>query len=232
MPKCLLIEEDPIRTQFLNSSLENLGLGVSHATGKDAALDKIQSDTYELVVCSEGKNPAKSKFLIGTLRAESNVPVLMILDSSNENLVSDWMDAGADDYLTFPINQRLLANRVIQQLKRSTPAESERSTTLDFGPLRLEPQKHEFSVNGEPVALTSAEFQILQLLMQHPEQVFSREQILEALGIGYVEGSIQVVDAHASRIRKKIRAAGGPELLRAVRSVGFRLSPPKTKSII
>jgi DNA-binding response OmpR family regulator len=84
---------------------------------------------------------------------------------------------------------------------------------------------HEFFVDGKNLKLTNSEYQILQLLMEKPNQVFSREQILATIGTMKGPSASNVIDTHASRIRAKIRKVGGPEVIRVVRSVGFRLAP-------
>jgi two-component system catabolic regulation response regulator CreB len=82
---------------------------------------------------------------------------------------------------------------------------------------------HEFSVADKELHLTNTEFQFLQLLMENPQRIFTRNQILEAIGVMKGVGSNQLVDTHASRLRKKIREHGGPEVINVIRSVGFRL---------
>jgi DNA-binding response OmpR family regulator len=91
--------------------------------------------------------------------------------------------------------------------------------------LELDLSQHSFTISGKLVMLTNSEYQFLQLLMANPQRIFSREQILQAIGAFRGLKSDHLVDAHASRLRKKIREAGGPELISVVRSVGFRLAP-------
>jgi DNA-binding response OmpR family regulator len=226
MAICLLLEESSVERLSLKMALQKLGLIVqAFATDKDA-IEAASVQKFDLVLCGQGTSETDSLSFVANIRAQSNVPILAILESDSERDISKWLDAGVDDYISRPINQRLLTARILQQQKRSNHNPKAAENALVFGPLRLEPQKHEFLVHEAPVALTSAEFQILGLLMENPDRVFSREQILETLGITPGEGTNQMVDTHASRIRKKIRSAGGPEVMKAVRSVGFRLSPP------
>jgi DNA-binding response OmpR family regulator len=85
---------------------------------------------------------------------------------------------------------------------------------------------HSFTLDGKEVGLTNTEYRFLQLLMENPHRVFSRDQILEAIGVMRGVGSNHLVDTHASRIRRKIVKAGGPQLISVIRSVGFRLADP------
>jgi two-component system catabolic regulation response regulator CreB len=230
MPSALVFEENLNQRLGLKSQLDQMGFFVIDGSSEEEVLELVSRNKCDIIIVSSGQNPASSRQLVVSIRAQSNVPILCILEPGAESMVSAWLDAGADDYLVRPLIPRLFTARVIQQQRRIGHVAPQNNKVLIFESLRLEPQKHEFSVNGEPVALTSAEFQIMHLLMEHPEQVFSREQILESLGLNGGEGTNQIVDTHASRIRRKVRQAGGPEILRAVRSVGFRLSPPLTKS--
>lgn len=86
--------------------------------------------------------------------------------------------------------------------------------------------EHSFKVDDKHVPLTNMEYQFLQLLMENPQRVFSRNQILEAIGVMKGLGTDHIIDSHASRIRAKIREYGGPEVISVIRSVGFRLVDP------
>ena len=135
------------------------------------------------------------------------------------------LSAGADDYVTKPIVERILTSRVTQQIKRGQTQRAPRANILAWGPLELDLSQHSFTISGKVVMLTNSEYQFLQLLMANPQRIFSREQILQAIGAFRGLKSDHLVDSHASRLRKKIREAGGPELISVVRSVGFRLAP-------
>lgn len=136
------------------------------------------------------------------------------------------MGAGADDYITKPIESKILTSRVTQQLKRGQSQRAPRANILMWGPLSMDLSQHSFTVNEKTLNLTNMEFQFLQLLMENPQRVFSRNQILEAIGVMKGVGTNHIVDTHASRIRSKIREHGGPEVIAVVRSVGFRLADP------
>jgi DNA-binding response OmpR family regulator len=90
---------------------------------------------------------------------------------------------------------------------------------------------HQFSIDDNELHLTNTEYQFLQLLMENPHRIFTRNQILEAIGVMKGLGTNQLIDTHASRIRKKIRESGGPDVITVVRSVGFRLADA-TKPLI
>jgi DNA-binding response OmpR family regulator len=139
------------------------------------------------------------------------------------------LNAGADDYVTKPIESRILTSRIGQQVKRGESQRAPRATLLSWGPLAMDLATHTFTIEGKEVGLTNTEYRFLQLLMENPHRVFSRDQILEAIGVMRGVGSNHLVDTHASRIRRKIVKAGGPNLISVIRSVGFRLASPTDK---
>jgi DNA-binding response OmpR family regulator len=135
--------------------------------------------------------------------------------------------AGADDYITKPVSSRILGLRVTNQLRRRTAQQTEKVEVLSAGSLILDLVSHELRANGNLVALTRTEFEFMRLLMEQPKRVFTREQVIEAIGGSVDFSSDHLLDTHASRIRVKIQAAGGPRVISAVRAVGYRLFYPE-----
>jgi len=136
------------------------------------------------------------------------------------------MSAGADDYVSIPIESKILTSRISQQIKRGQTQRAPRANILIWGPLQMDLSEHSIKIEDKHVPLTNMEYQFLQLLMENPQRVFSRNQILEAIGVLKGIGTDHIVDSHASRIRAKIREHGGPEVISVIRSVGFRLTDP------
>jgi two-component system response regulator MtrA len=137
------------------------------------------------------------------------------------------MRAGADDYITKPIESKILTSRITQQIKRGQSQRAPRANILKWGELHMDLSQHSFKIGEKHINLTNMEYQFLQLLMENPQRVFSRNQILDAIGVMKGIGTDHIVDSHASRIRAKIRDNGGPKVISVIRSVGFRLSDSK-----
>jgi DNA-binding response OmpR family regulator len=95
---------------------------------------------------------------------------------------------------------------------------------LTWENLEMDLSQHSFTVNKKEVMLTNSEYQFLQLLMANPKRIFTRQQIMESIDAFRLESSAHAVDSHASRLRKKIKDSGGPDVIKVVRSVGFRLA--------
>jgi DNA-binding response OmpR family regulator len=134
------------------------------------------------------------------------------------------MKAGSDDYVSKPINVQILTSRISQQLKRGQAKRAPLANVLTWGGMQMDLNQRTFTIDSNPVQLTNSEFQFLHLLMESPQRVFSRKEILSAIGVLKGIGTDHIVDSHASRIRSKIRKNGGPEVITVIRSVGFRLA--------
>jgi DNA-binding response OmpR family regulator len=181
---------------------------------------------YSLVIIHLSHDPLRALELCRWVRAASTVPILML--TNRDELVDEQMamSAGADDYITKPIESKILTSRITQQLKRGQTQRAPRANILVWGQMQMDLSQHSFMIENKIVQLTNTEYQFLQLLMENPQRVFSRNQILEAIGVMKGIGTDQIIDTHASRLRSKIRNNGGPEVIAVIRSVGFRLADP------
>ncbi len=228
-PDALLVEDDAANRLLVRLHLEELGLNVKDVATFNEATDAFKASHFSLVMLHIGVDPLKGLELCRVIRSKSTVPILAMTD--RDSIISEqmWIAAGADDYLARPVDINIMSSRVAQQLKRGNSKRLPAGDVLQWGQLKMDLGMHEFFVDGKPVALTKTEFQIVQLLLEKPLQVFSREQILSSIGSLNGPMAPNVIDTHASRIRSKIRKVGGPEVIRVVRSVGFRLAPEVTQ---
>ena len=219
----LLAEDDPKDRLEVRLHLELMGFVVYDTPSSLEAKEIFQQRDFSLVLIHFAVNPLQGLELCRWTRATSNVPIIML--TKRGELVDEQMvmAAGSDDYITKPIESKILTSRVTQQLNRGKSQRLPRANILVWGTMRMDLSNHEFRVGAGELHLTNTEFQFLQLLMENPRRIFTRNQILEAIGVMKGVGSNQLVDTHASRLRKKIRDIGGPEVINVIRSVGFRL---------
>jgi two-component system response regulator RegX3 len=224
LPNALLVEDDAEDRLTLRLQLELLGFVVYDTPSSTEADELFRQRDYSIVLIHLGHAQLDSLKVCRAIRAASTVPIIML--TSRDEVIDEEMvlSAGADDYITKPVVDRILSSRVIQQVKRGQSQRAPRANVLTWGPLSMDLSQHKFMISDKEVMLTNTEFQFLQLLMANPNRIFSREQILQAVGSFRGVNSDHIVDTHASRIRKKIRENGGPEVITIVRSVGFRLS--------
>jgi two-component system response regulator RegX3 len=162
-----------------------------------------------------------------TLRAEGDLPIILLTAKDAEVDRVLGLELGADDYVTKPFSFAELVSRV-RALLRRRELDRSASTPLvkSVGGLRIDFARHTIEVDGRDVSLTPSEFNLLTLLAEEPERVFSRSQIMEHLWRTPHVGDPRAADVHVSNLRRKIeRDPGHPERIVTVREVGYKLMP-------
>lgn len=226
----LLAEDDPKDRLEIRLHLELMGFVVYDTPTSAEAKEVFEQREFSLVLIHFTINPLQSLELCRWLRANSNVPIIML--TRRGELVDEQMviAAGADDYVSKPLDSKILSSRIVQQVRRGGAQRSPRANILIWETMKMDLSNHEFTVAEKELHLTNTEFHFLQLLMENPQRIFTRNQILEAIGVMKGVGTNQLVDTHASRLRKKIRDYGGPEVINVIRSVGFRFVDSSRKA--
>ncbi len=157
------------------------------------------------------------------IREVSGVPIIMLTAKGDTADIVDGLEAGADDYITKPFRNSELVARVRARLRRTDPLASR----IDFGEIVLDPQAHSVTREGKPVQLTPLEFDLLACLISAPEQVFSRELLLQKVWGYHHPGDTKLVNVHMTRLRQKIDDdAEAPRIIRTVRGVGYQAIAP------
>jgi two-component system response regulator RegX3 len=227
----LLLEDEEASRLTVRLQLEVMGLVVYDTPSPIEAKEIFLQRDFSLVIIHIASLPLRGLELCRWIRAASTVPILMLTQRDEVIDEAMVMAAGADDYVTKPIDSKILTSRINQQISRGQSQRAPRANVLIWGPLRMDLSAHQFSIDDNELHLTNTEYQFLQLLMENPHRIFTRNQILEAIGVMKGLGTNQLIDTHASRIRKKIRESGGPDVITVIRSVGFRLADA-TKPLI
>jgi len=227
----LLLEDEPKDRIATRLHLELMGFVVYDTPSPIEAKEIFEQHDFSIVLLHLAFSQLSSLEVCRWIRSASTVPILMF--TSRGELVDEQMvmSAGADDYITKPIERKILTSRITQQLKRGQSQRAPRANILKWGLLEMDLSQHSFKIDEKMINLTNMEYQFLQLLMENPQRVFSRNQILEAIGVMKGIGTDHIVDSHASRLRTKIRENGGPEVIAVIRSVGFRLADPLPQEV-
>jgi len=160
------------------------------------------------------------------LREESNVPIILLTAKSEDADKILGLNIGADDYITKPFNPLEVMARVKSQLRRYTSlgGKEKKSGLLTVGPIALDDSAKQVMVDGEPVALTPIEYNILKLLLSHPGQVFSSAQIYEQVWNDPAYGSDNTVAVHIRHLREKIEInPAEPRWLKVVWGLGYKM---------
>ena len=227
----LLLEDVAEDRSAVRLHLEVMGFVVYDTPSSLEAREIFHQHDYSIVLIHLSHDPLRSLEVCRAIRAESTVPILMM--TAHDEIVDEAMamTAGADDYITKPIDLRVLNSRILQQMKRGQSQRAPRANILSWRTLEMDLSQHSFKIENKVVNLTNTEFQFMQLLMENPNRVFSREQIMQAIGLLRGQDTKHIIDSHASRIRTKIRQNGGPEVIAVIRSVGFRLADPLPEEV-
>ncbi len=228
-PNVLLIEDNHTDRLSIKLQLEVMGFVVFDVASAVEAAEIFKIRDYSLVLIHLGHAPLESLEICRQIRAASTVPILMI--TKRDEVVDEELalGAGADDYVTKPIESRILTSRVTQQLKRGESQRAPRQTLLTWENLTLDLAEHLFKIGEKEILLTNSEYRFLQLLMENPQRVFSKEQVLLAVA-ALRDSTSGSVESYATQLRAKIKRNGGPDVIDVVRSVGFRLAAIEEKS--
>jgi DNA-binding response OmpR family regulator len=217
VPTIVVIDDEPGIVDFVELGLGHEGMRVVSATDAASGLEMIRRVRPQLVILDVGLPDGDGFDLLRRIRADSDVPVIMLTARGDLDDRVRGLDLGADDYIAKPFHFAELLARVRAQLRRAGVAATE-SPTLRFDDLELDPRTHEVHRAGSPVSLTAREFELLELFMRHPREVLSKEAILDRLG-GYAFDD-NLVEVYVGYLRRKL---GEPILIQTLRGAGYAL---------
>ena len=224
MSTVLVVDDEPLVLDVVARYLERDGHRVITAADGDGALRMIEHEEPSLVLL-DVMLPGKTDGLdiCRWIRASSELPVILLTARGDEADRIVGLELGADDYVTKPFSPRELASRVKTVLRRANggPSPQER---VSAGPLELDAARREVLRDGEPLALTAKEFDLIWFLAANANRVFSRDQLMDRVW-GYSAAlDTGTVTVHIRRLREKLEAdPSRPELLETVWGVGYRL---------
>ena len=222
MEKILIVEDEEAIARFLELELRHEGYEVGKAADGRAGLEMALSGEYDLVLLDIMLPLLSGMEVIRRLRKESQLPVIMLTARDTVMDKVSGLDMGADDYITKPFAIEELLARIRTALRKRPRAETPKSL-LTCGPVVMDVARHQVTCRGEPVDLTSREFDVLKLMMENQQIVLSRDTFLAKVwGYDYV-GETNVVDVYIRYLRSKIDDAYGVDLIHTVRGVGYVL---------
>lgn len=221
----LVVDDNEDIRVFVRASLEGEGFRVIEAIDGESAIEKFNDSKPSVIILDLSIGQPDGFEVCREIRKSSTVPIIMLTNRGEEMDEAMCLAAGADDYITKPVSSRILNLRVTTQLRHRSLKPAHIPTLLEAENLHLNTETRELLVGSERVALTKTEYDFLKLLMEQPTRVYSRDQVTEAIGGSVEFSSDHLLDTHASRLRLKIKAAGGPRVISAIRGVGYRLIP-------
>ncbi|MBM7786205.1 MtrAB system response regulator MtrA [Tenggerimyces flavus] len=218
--RILVVDDDTALSEMLGIVLRSEGLESVFCESGEKALAKVR-ETKPDVVLLDLMLPGKDGIdVCREIRAESDVPIVMLTAKTDTVDVVLGLESGADDYVMKPFKPKELVARIRARLRRNEQAVPE---SLTIGDLAIDVPGHAVKRNGTSVSLTPLEFDLLVCLARKPWQVFSREQLLEQVW-GYRHAAdTRLVNVHVQRLRSKIeKDPEHPEIVVTVRGVGYK----------
>ncbi len=223
--KILVVEDNEDINRILRRYLEKEGYqAVGAFSGTEARL-QLSLDSYDLILLDLMIPGIPGEALIGEIRQSRNTPVIVI---SAKIALEDKVNAlknGADDYITKPFEREEVLARVAALLRRSRTLKPEEAADEEyvFKRLVLKPASREVFLGGNPITLTAYEYEILLLLIQHPDRVFTKDQLYEEIWKSGYYGEDNTINVHISNIRKKLKEFDDASYIRTVWGIGFKM---------
>ncbi|MBU4055739.1 MAG: response regulator [Proteobacteria bacterium] len=219
----LVVEDETKIAEVLKDYLCKAGFRVTCLARGDEVLSRIKSLDPALMILDLMLPGMDGISVCREVRKFSNVPIIMATARAEELDRLIGLEIGADDYICKPFSPREVVARVKAVLRRTRTGETHRR--LSAGPVILDENTREATVNGEPVTLTPSEFGLLNVLIASPERVFSRNELVEKVQGYTFEGYDRTIDSHIKNLRKKLaQKLPGKQVIVTLYGVGYKLT--------
>ena len=222
--KVLIVEDDDALAELLRYNLNREGFQVENVQDGEDALLAVEEGAPDLIVLDWMLPHVSGIEICRQLRARGetkDIPVIMLTARGEEEDRVRGLEIGADDYLAKPFSMTELVARIRAVLRRLRPTIA--SNVATFGDIMLDRETCRVRRGARDVHLGPTEFRLLDVLMQRPGRVFSREQLLDRVWGYDVYVEIRTVDVHVGRLRKALNRRGEKDPVRTVRSAGYAL---------
>lgn len=225
--KLLVVEDERDIRDMLIFALEEAGFQVTEASTAERALSLLAEGYKPDLLLVDWMLPGASGVELARRVKQKpemqDTPLILLTARGEEDDRVRGLEAGADDYVVKPFSPRELIARVRAVLRRSG-AVVNTEQAIEIGGIRLDTASHRVTVKGETIKLGPTEYKILLFFMEHPERVFSRTQMLDAVWGHQVVVEERTIDVHMRRLRKALEPFGVEEYVQTVRGSGYRFS--------
>ncbi|GAC16745.1 response regulator transcription factor [Aliiglaciecola lipolytica] len=232
--KVLLVEDDNDIASLIQLNLSELGIETTHIDNGKAAMDSALNSHFSLMILDVMLPQISGLDICRQVRDKKPQQAIIMLTAKNSETDRVLgLELGADDYMTKPFSVRELQARVRSQLRKvallndaTQHKECEEEKPLSIGALLINQKNHSVMFENKVLDLTATEFELLFHLASHPNQVFSRSQLLESVWGYHHSGYEHTVNSHINRLRAKIEEdATTPKIVQTVWGVGYKFSP-------
>lgn len=223
MDKILIVEDDNNINQMIYETLSKEGYNCTSAFSGTEALLHAGSCQFGLIILDLMLPGLPGDEVLKSIRKNSNVPVIVLSAKDELDTKVDLLTLGANDYMVKPFELKELKARVLVQL-RDNKMDNKDSMIMEFNNLKYDMQKKQVSIDGKNIPFTVHELKIIELLLRHPGQVFSKNEIYEYAWDDYYIGEDKTINVHISNIRQKIKKVTDTEYIETVWGLGFKLA--------
>ncbi len=210
MAKVLVVDDEKMIVKGIRFSLLQDRMEVDCAYDGEEAVEKARRTEYDVVLLDLMLPKMDGMQVCQTIREFSNMPIIMLTAKGDDMDKILGLEYGADDYITKPFNILEVKARIKAIMRRSQNSRpvpvQETSKDIVAGDLRLDPQGRRLFILGQEINVTAREFELLELLVMHPNKVYSREELLNLIWGYEYPGDVRTVDVHIRRLREKIEA--------------------------
>jgi len=221
--RILVVEDERSLADSLRYNLEREGYAVTVAEDGRHALDRFRAEPPSLVILDLMLPEVSGLDVCRAIRAESDVPIIMVTAKDSEADKVTGLELGADDYVTKPFSVRELVSRVRAHLRRASMGAATAGDVLEGGPVHLDVGRHEVIVGDEPVSFPPKEFELLEALLRRKGRLLTRAFLIEEVWGADYFGDTKTLDVHVKRIRQKIEHdPHEPTHLVTVRGLGYK----------
>jgi two-component system response regulator MtrA len=219
--RILVVDDDTALAEMIGIVLRTEGFDPHFCEDGSLALDVFRTSKPDLVLLDLMLPGLDGIEVCGRIRAESGTPIIMLTAKSDTADVVKGLESGADDYMVKPFNPKELVARIRTRLRPAAPAPA--VETLRIGDLVLDVAGHEVRRGEARINLTPLEFDLLLALATKPQQVFTREMLLEQVWGYHYKADTRLVNVHVQRLRAKVEDdPDNPRIVMTVRGVGYR----------
>lgn len=221
MGNILLLEDDESLSRGISLKLQKEGYHVLRASGAGEAHKLFAGNEIDLIISDITLEDGNGLDFCREIRRVSDVFILFLTALDQEVDIVNGYDTGADDYITKPFSLMVLISKVHAFMRRKERTDTER-TVLTAGGVTLDCKEMKVYVEGQEASLSRKEMQLLAHFLEHPKQIISKEQLLEA--VWDVDGQFvddNTVPVNISRLKKKLAGNGGDDYIKNIRGIGY-----------
>ncbi len=227
-PLILIVEDENSLAEVLSYNVEQNGFRANLAVTGEEALISVEEERPDLIILDWMLPYLSGLEVCRIIRRNSafhNIPIIMLTARGEETDRIRGLEVGADDYLTKPFSPKELVLRIRTILRRSSPALV--ATILRYEGIEQNLTQYSVKRDGYEIQISPIEFKILRMFLAQPERVFSREQIISYAWDGHSDIEIRTIDVHIRRLRKALNKYNNHQLIKTVRSIGYKLQNDK-----